>query len=162
MNEDVPGQQLENQVELQPQRKAYQFFDSSWPEQLKYFPAAHGIACIYKDEALPDWTPAGLKINVRCPADIEAAVSEGRCLKADTLDALLAKIDGMNAQVATEYIGRYNQLAKAGSDEDFGKSSQRMCFRQELYEHIDVIDLSTSMSRRRPCRAATPERRRIA
>lgn len=126
MNEDVPGQQLENQVELQPQRMAYQFFDSSWPEQLKYFPAAHGIACIYKDEALPDWTPAGLKINVRCPADIEAAVAEGRCLKADTIDELLAKIDGMNAQVAKESIERYNQLAKAGSDEDFGKSSQRM------------------------------------
>ena len=126
MNEDVPGQQLENQVELQPQRKAYQFFDSSWPEQLKYFPAAHGIVCIYKDEALPDWTPAGLRINVRCPADIEAAVAEGRCLKADTLDELLAKIDGMNAQVAKESIERYNQLAKAGSDEDFGKSSQRM------------------------------------
>lgn len=126
MNEDVPGQQLENQLELQPQRMAYQFFDSSWPEQLKYFPAAHGIACIYKDEALPDWTPAGLKINVRCPADIEAAVAEGRCLKADTLDELLAKIDGMNAQVAKESIERYNQLAKAGSDEDFGKSSQRM------------------------------------
>ena len=126
MNEDVPGQQLENQVELQPQRKAYQFFDSSWPEQLKYFPAAHGIACIYKDEALPDWTPSGLKINVRCPADIEAAVAEGRCLKADTIDELLAKIDGMNAQVAKESIERYNQLAKADSDEDFGKSSQRM------------------------------------
>ena len=31
MNEDIPGQQLENQVELQPQRKAYQFFDSKWP-----------------------------------------------------------------------------------------------------------------------------------
>lgn len=60
------------------------------------------------------------------PADIEAAVAEGRCLKADTLDELLAKIDGMNAQVAKESIERYNQLAKAGSDEDFGKSSQRM------------------------------------
>ena len=41
-------------------------------------------------------------------------------------DELLAKIDGMNAQVAKESIERYNQLAKAGSDEDFGKSSQRM------------------------------------
>lgn len=39
MNEDLPGQQLENQVELQPQRKAYQFFDAKWSEQLKYFPA---------------------------------------------------------------------------------------------------------------------------
>ena len=40
--------------------------------------------------------------------------------------ALLAKIEGMNVQVAKESIERYNQLAKAGSDEDFGKSSQRM------------------------------------
>ena len=126
MNEDVPGQQLENQVELQPERVAYQFFDASWPEQLKYFPAAHGIACIYRDEALPDWTPSGLKINVRCPADIEAAVTEGRCVKADTIDELLSKIDGMDAAQAKASIERYNQLCEQGSDEDFGKSSQRL------------------------------------
>ena len=126
MNEDVPGQQLENQVELQPERVAYQFFDASWPEQLKYFPAAHGIACIYRDEALPDWTPSGLKINVRCPADIEAAVTEGRCVKADTIDELLSKIDGMDATQAKASIERYNQLCEQGSDEDFGKSSQRL------------------------------------
>ena len=35
-----------------------------------------------------------------------------------------------------------------------------VCFRQEFYEHIDVIDLSTSMSGLRPCRAATPKRHR--
>ena len=126
MNEDVPGQQLENQVELQPERVAYQFFDAAWPEQLKYFPAAHGIACIYRDEALPDWTPSGLKINVRCPADIEAAVTEGRCVKADTIDELLSKIDGMDATQAKASIERYNQLCEQGSDEDFGKSSQRL------------------------------------
>ena len=63
MNEDLPGQQLENQVELQPQRKAYQFFDASWPEQLAYFPAAHGVACIYRDEPLPEYTASGLRIN---------------------------------------------------------------------------------------------------
>ncbi len=126
MNEDVPGQQLENQVELQPGRVAYQFFDASWPEQLKYFPAAHGIACIYRDEALPDWMPSGLKINVRCPADIEAAVTEGRCVKADTIDELLSKIDGMDATQAKASIERYNQLCEQGSDDDFGKSSQRL------------------------------------
>ena len=59
MNEDIPGQQLENQVELQPERKAYQFFDASWPEQLKYFPAAHGVACIYREEELPEYTASG-------------------------------------------------------------------------------------------------------
>ena len=126
MNEDIPGQQLENQVELQPDRVAYQFFDSSWPDQLKYFPAAHGIACIYRESQLPDWVPSGLRINVRCQADIDAAVADGRCLKADTIDELLGKIEGIDVATAKASIERYNQLCKAGSDDDFQKSSQRL------------------------------------
>lgn len=126
MNEDIAGQQLENQVELQPQRKAYQLFDSSWPEQLQYFPAAHGVACIYREEALPEYTASGLKINVRTAADIDAAVQEGRCLKADTIEELLAKIDGMDVNAAEASIERYNKVCTAGEDTDFGKSSQRL------------------------------------
>ena len=126
MNEDLPGQQLENQVELQPQRKAYQFFDASWPEQLAYFPAAHGVACIYRDEPLPEYTASGLRINVRTPADIDAAVEEGRCLKADTIDELLGMIEGMDVETAKASIKRYNELARAGEDTDFFKSSQRL------------------------------------
>lgn len=126
MNENLPGQQLENQVELQPQRKAYQFFDASWPEQLAYFPAAHGVACIYRDEPLPEYTASGLRINVRTPADIDAAVEEGRCLKADTIDELLGMIEGMDVETAKASIERYNELARAGEDTDFFKSSQRL------------------------------------
>ena len=126
MNEDLPGQQLENQVELQPQRKAYQFFDASWPEQLAYFPAAHGVACIYRDEPLPVYTASGLRINVRTPADIDAAVEEGRCLKADTIDELLGMIEGMDVETAKASIERYNELARAGEDTDFFKSPQRL------------------------------------
>jgi succinate dehydrogenase/fumarate reductase flavoprotein subunit len=126
MNEDVPGQQLENQVELQPQRMAYQFFDASWPNQLEYFPAAHGVACIYREEELPSYTAAGLRINVRTQADIDSAVEEGRCLKADTIDELLAQIEGMDVEAAKASIERYNELAKAGEDTDFGKNAQRL------------------------------------
>lgn len=126
MNEDLPGQQLENQVELQPQRKAYQFFDASWPEQLAYFPAAHGVACIYRDEPLPEYTASGLRINVRTPADIDTAVEEGRCLKADTIDELLGMIEGMDVEAAKASIERYNELARTGEDTDFFKSSQRL------------------------------------
>lgn len=126
MNEDVPGQQLENQVERQPQRKAYQFFDAAWPEQLKYFPAGHGVACIYREEALPEYTAAGLRINVRTDADIQAAVEEGRCLTADTIDELLAQIEGIDVETAKASIERYNELCKAGEDTDFFKSSQRL------------------------------------
>lgn len=126
MNEDLPGQQLENQVELQPRRKAYQFFDSSWPEQLQCFPAAHGVACMYREEPLPEYAASGLRINVRTDADIEAAVEEGRCLKADTIDELLAQIEGMDVETAKASIERYNELAKAGEDIDFFKSPQRL------------------------------------
>ena len=126
MNEDLPGQQLENQVEIQPQRKAYQFFDASWPEQLKYFPMAHGVACIYRDEPLPEYTASGLKINVRTPEDIQAAIDDGRCLTADTIDELLAQIDGMDVEAAKASIERYNELCAAGKDSDFGKPSQRL------------------------------------
>ena len=126
MNEDLPGQQLENQVENQPQRKAYQFFDSSWPEQLAYFPMAHGVACIYRDEPLPSYTASGLKINVRTPEDIDSAVEDGRCLKADTIDELLAQIEGMDVETAKASIERYNELCKSGVDSDYGKSSQRL------------------------------------
>ena len=126
MNEDIPGQQLENQIERQPERKAYQFFDSSWPEQLEYFPAAHGVACFYREEALPDYTASGLKINVRTDEDIETAVEEGRCLTADTIDDLLSQIDGMDVDTAKESIEHYNELCEAGEDTDFFKSSQRL------------------------------------
>ena len=34
MNEDLPGQQLENQIELQKNRESWQIFDSNWPQQL--------------------------------------------------------------------------------------------------------------------------------
>ena len=126
MNEDLPGQQLENQVELQPQRKAYQFFDSNWPEELEYFPAAHGVACFYRKEELPEYTASGLKINVRTDADIETAVEEGRCLQADSIDDLLGQIEGMDVETAKASIEQYNKLCKKGKDTDFFKSSKRL------------------------------------
>ncbi len=129
MNEDLPGQQLENQVELRKDRKGYQFFDNAWPQELPYFPAAHGIACYYGDTALPSYTASGLLINYRCPADIDKAVSEGRCIKADTIDGLLSQIYGSDSQAISEAkksIEHYNDLCKAGEDTDFGKKSTRL------------------------------------
>ena len=126
MNEDLPGQQLENQVELQPGHKAYQIFDSAWPEELQYFPAAHGVACIYSDEAYPEWMNSNQLINVRTPADLQSALDDGRCLKADTLDELLGQIEGMDVETAKATIERYNELCDKGEDEDFGKNAQRM------------------------------------
>ena len=45
MNECIPGQQLENQIELQPGQTSFQIYDSKWPEQIPYMPANHGGLC---------------------------------------------------------------------------------------------------------------------
>lgn len=131
MNEDLPGQQLENQIELQKNRESWQIFDSSWPEQLPYMPAAHGGACYYEDYASEDEGPKNNTTyrNYKSPYQLEAAVADGRAVKADTLEELVAKIypdDPAVQQTALDSIQRYNELAKAGYDEDFHKPASRM------------------------------------
>lgn len=131
MNEDLPGQQLENQIELQKNRESWQIFDSNWPEQLPYMPAAHGGACYYEDYASEDEGPKNNTTyrNYKSPYQLEAAVADGRALKADTLEGLVAKIypdDTAAQQTALDSIQRYNELAKAGYDEDFHKPASRM------------------------------------
>lgn len=131
MNEDLPGQQLENQIELQKNRESWQIFDSNWPEQLPYMPAAHGGACYYEDYASEDEGPKNNTTyrNYKSPYQLEAAVADGRAVKADTLEELVAKIypdDTTAQQTALDSIQRYNELAKAGYDEDFHKPASRM------------------------------------
>lgn len=131
MNEDLPGQQLENQIELQKNRESWQIFDSNWPEQLPYMPAAHGGACYYEDYASEDEGPKNNTTyrNYKSPYQLEAAVADGRAVKADTLEELVAKIypdDTAAQQTALDSIQRYNEMAKAGYDEDFHKPASRM------------------------------------
>ena len=131
MNEDLPGQQLENQIELQKNRESWQIFDSNWPQQLPYMPAAHGGACYYEDYASEAEGPKNNTTyrNYKSPYQLEAAVADGRAIKADTLEELVAKIypdDTAAQQTALDSIQRYNELAKAGYDEDFHKPASRM------------------------------------
>ena len=131
MNEDLPGQQLENQIELQKNRESWQIFDSSWPQQLPYMPAAHGGACYFEDYASADEGPKNNPTyrNYKSPYQLEAAVADGRAVKADTLEELVAKLypdDTAAQQTALDSIQRYNELAKAGYDEDFHKPASRL------------------------------------
>ena len=126
MNEDVPGQQIENQIEMQPQHKTYQIFDSKWPEQVGKFAPGHGCVnyCQSEDEA-PKNNP-GAGFNTRSEEFVENAVVQGNCLKADTIDELLAQMDGMDVEAAKRTIERYNEVCKSGTDTDFGKDSRRL------------------------------------
>lgn len=131
MNEDLPGQQVENQIEKLKGRASWQIFDSKWPEQLPFMPAAHGGACYYEDYASAEEGPKNNQTyrNYKSPYQLEAAIADGRAVKADTLEELIKIIyaDDEKAQkTALASIERYNTLAKNGFDEDFGKVSSRM------------------------------------
>jgi len=131
MCEDIPGQQLENQVEMARGMLTWQIFDSNWPEQVTHMPAAHGGACYYEDYTSEDQAPKNNKTyrNYKSPYQLEAAVEDGRAIKADTLEDLVKQMypDDTTAQeTALASIARYNELAAAGKDEDFNKVSSRL------------------------------------
>lgn len=131
MNEDLPGQQIENQIELLKDRQSWQIFDANWPEQLPYMPAAHGGACYYEDYASAEEGPANNQTyrNYKSPYQLQAAIEDGRCVTADTLEELVEKLypDNELAQkTALVSIQRYNEFAKHGVDEDFGKTASRL------------------------------------
>lgn len=131
MCEDLPGQQLENQIEQTRLMTSWQFFDANWPEQVTHMPAAHGGACYFEDYASIDEAPKNNQTyrNWKSPYQLEEAVQDGRCLKADTLEELVALVypdDTAAQKQALESIKRYNELAKAGYDEDFHKVPSRL------------------------------------
>ena len=124
MNEDLPGQQLENQIELQPECVSFQLYDAKWGEQVPYMPANHGGLCYIipedEDESNPNYTDRQYtKISAK---------AEAYQFKADTLEELLTQCgyEGEALDTALASIQRYNELAKAGSDDDFGKPASRM------------------------------------
>ena len=131
MNEDLPGQQIENQIEMQKGRKTWQIFDNNWPEQIVCMPAAHGGTGYYETYASAEEGPKNNQTyrNYKSPYMLEEAVADGRALKADTLEELVALMypdDTTAQQTALKSIERYNTLARNGFDEDFGKVPNRM------------------------------------
>jgi hypothetical protein len=134
MNEDVPGQQVTNQTESQPGQTFWTIFDSSWPEQLKYFQAMHASVNFVVDSP----TPENLNIDginpyiTRDAVDkaVEAAAAGNGwgsgIFKANTIDEILALTEIEDIPAAKASIERYNELAKKGVDEDFGKPGSRM------------------------------------
>ena len=124
MNECIPGQQLENQIELQPDHTSFQIYDSAWPEQIPFMPPNHGaLAYIIpedEDESNPNFTD---RQYTKVSAKAEAYQFTG-----ETIDELLENMgfEGDALETAKKSIERYNELAKAGYDEDFGKPASRM------------------------------------
>ena len=126
MNEDVPGCQIQAQIELQPGRRTYQFFDSAWPEQVGAFPFEHGCVnyCLSADE-MPK-NNSGASFYCRTPESVEAAVEAGSAFKADTIEELLEQLPDIDKETALASIERYNEVCRSGVDTDFGKDGRRL------------------------------------
>ena len=140
MNECVPGQQLEDQLELQPGKILYQFFDSSWREQLPLMPPNHGSMSGYSP------VPLGHHLDgVIDEASFQRALEKGVILQSDTLEGLLGQLD-ICRDAAMESISRYNELARKGHDDDFGKPARRMFPLEKGPFYASSFGLSTMLA----------------
>lgn len=120
MNENVPGQQLQDQLELQPGHVLFQIYDDNWREQLRFMPPNHGSFSGYSKE------PTGNYFDtIMDEPAFRKSIEKGTILVGETLDELLDKLD-IDKENAKRSIERYSELARQGHDDDFGKPAKRM------------------------------------
>ncbi len=123
MNEDVGGQPLQNQISRLPQKLCWQIFDAAWPDQIGYMDTGHGNVnwCVETSEI-----PAGsYGQNAYTSQETVAAAVQENGVVAGTIEELASGM-GVDAARLTATVARYNELASQGSDDDFGKRSDRL------------------------------------
>ncbi len=104
-NEDVPIQSNVNAVERQPNRVAWQVFDSKYPAELPY----HGL---------------GLGKIIIATEKIRQEVSK-IAITANSIEELAVKVK-LPIETFKATVKRYNKLAHLGKDLDFGKRPDRL------------------------------------
>ena len=114
MNEDIPGQEIQDQMMRNNQDHCWQIFDSKWNEEVGFMGAGHGQV-IYE---LKDSDNQRLSSNdgFGSQAQIDEAVKAGTTVTADTLEELIAQTDITDADAALAAIARYNELARLDTD----------------------------------------------
>ena len=124
VNEDVGGQPFQNQLSRLPKKTAWQVFDSEWPNQLQYMDCGHGNVSWYVDD---DKVPGGSygRNAYISQAMFDEAMASDAGVQADTIEELAEKMS-VPVEEFCATIERYNELAKKGVDEDFGKRADRM------------------------------------
>lgn len=109
INEDLTNDHFGSAILRQPDATIYQVFDANFPEQITSM-------------------QGGLGSVTKVSPEVIETVDEWTSAKGDTIDELIKNL-GVNDQTAATMkaeIERYNELAHAGKDEDFGKTPERM------------------------------------
>lgn len=119
VNEDLPYDYAWDAALMEPGQVWWQVWDANWKEDVKKF---HTTICarIIDDPAAPP--RAGLEVM---EADINKLIEMKIIKKADTIEALAEQM-GVPKAAFKATVERYNQLAKQGKDEDFGKVASRL------------------------------------
>ncbi len=128
MNEDIPGQNIQDQLSRQPEARSWQIIDAKWPEQLACQGTGHGYVNYYIPDAEADKWPA--VVGDDFSASFSGYTTDKMFLdaithQADTIEELAEKM-GVPVETMVASVERYNELAKKGVDEDFGKRADRM------------------------------------
>lgn len=128
MNEDIPGQNIQDQLSRQPEARSWQIIDSKWPEQLSMQGTGHGFVNYFIEESEADQWPAVVGDEVS--ASFTGYTTEKMFLDAitcqsDTIEGL-AKEMNLPVEAVVASVERYNELAHKGVDEDFGKRADRL------------------------------------
>ncbi len=124
MNEDIPGQEIQDQMMQNNQDHVWQFFDSKWNEEVGFMGAGHGQVIYELQEG--DNSRLSSNDGFGSQAQIDEAVAAGTTVTADTLEELIAQTDIADAEAALASIQRYNELAAAGEDTDYYKAANCM------------------------------------
>lgn len=107
-NEDLPYGFICNSMRQQDDKDMkWVVWDSKWPEEMQKM---HMIIC------------KAMKPPFHIPEEVDGLIKQGIILSANTLDELIQKMK-VPAETFKATVSRYNELAKKGKDEDFGKRS---------------------------------------
>ncbi|HZJ85284.1 MAG TPA: FAD-dependent oxidoreductase [Syntrophomonadaceae bacterium] len=104
-NEELPYAYLCNAQRQQPNNARWAIWDDKWPEEAPSFKV---VAC--KD----------MRTNFHDPDNVKAYIEKGFIKTAGTLEELADKM-GVPKDAFLTTVKRYNELAKKGVDEDYGK-----------------------------------------
>lgn len=112
MNEDLPYGYECNQILQQPDNLAWAVWDAKYDRE---WPKMQSQCC--KNMGPPTF--------LWHPRQLEEALENGNVLKADSIEELVRQME-VPAETFRATVNRYNELARKGKDEDFGKHPDRL------------------------------------